>query len=233
MNPLRAIAAAVRPLSRAAHRYLPVRSLAVKRYNVSPEDRAKKVLNARLSEPKLSEQDESVRQLRIAGMLERAMNTVLDDRVVEDPDLYPDGFPVEIVSAYVSPCLKYATFLWSVPVVGRTRPEDFVPRLGKRNLTGASTVDDRHGPTEHLSPEMQLRIELITKAFARNMPVLKAALVPRIRMKVRGVGRQGFAVGSASAMCTGPMTDIRHSLAVPACCGGAVHPPVRLPAIRR
>ena len=50
-----------------------------------------------MKEPKPpGEKGPSTRQLRVATMLEHAMCRVLDERSVEDPDLYPGGLPPEV-----------------------------------------------------------------------------------------------------------------------------------------
>jgi hypothetical protein len=175
------------PSARRAFVASHARYLSSKTYQVSARERADAVLRSKIREPKpVGGKERTVRQLRVGAMLQQAMSEVLDERSLDDPDLYPSGVPVQIVQVDTSPCLRFATFLWAVPLVGEIDPHKFA----YTNVSSSSPVGGRglqasdHEPTEHLSPEMQALVRRTNEMFDRNAVKLKDLLVSRIRMKV-------------------------------------------------
>jgi hypothetical protein len=146
-----------------------------------PQDdlRATSILRARLKEPRApGDKAPSTRQLRVAGMLQDAMSRVLDERVLEDPDLYPRGTPVHVFDVKVSPCLRYAVFMWSVPLRDKvTRPHRY---RGRQGAAGAPDPD----AIAHLSKADAAVVIRTSAALNRCASRLKQFMLPHIRMKV-------------------------------------------------
>ncbi len=144
----------------------------------SPEDRATSVLRAKLREPKAKEEKgPSTRQLRVANMLQHAMSTVLDEGLLPEPELYPNGVAVQIFDVSVSPCLRYATFLWSVPLQSEiAQPEVY--------QQGRKKGEADHDSVSHLSPEDAAVVVTTAAALERCASRLKQLMLPHIKMKV-------------------------------------------------
>ena len=109
-------------------------------------------------------------------MLQQAMSTVLDDRLLDDDELYPNGNPVQIFDVSVSPCLRYATFFWGVPLQADIEPTAY-QQQSKRDARD-------HDAVEHLSPADAQLVRTTAAALNRCASRLKQLMVPRIRVKV-------------------------------------------------
>lgn len=140
--------------------------------------RTTSILRARLKEPRTpGDKAPSTRQLRVAGMLQDAMSRVLDERLVEDPDLYPRGVPVQVFDVRASPCLRYAVFLWSVPLRDKvSRPQRYRGRQG----ADAAPDPDAIG---HLSRGDAAVVTSTSAALNRCASRLKQFMLPYIKMK--------------------------------------------------
>lgn len=151
-------------------------------YDMDARERAEAVLRSRIREPKSGPVETTVRQLRIGNMLGQALTSVLAEGLVQDRGLYVNDIPVEIVAVNVSPCLRFATFLWTFPVVGSLDPHKFGSSKSAKgqHMHAASATT----PTDHLSPEMKASVGAVSEAFRRNVSQIKQLLVPRIHMKV-------------------------------------------------
>lgn len=80
------------------------------------KERIDAVLRAKLREPRqATDGSPSVRQSRVAAMLQVALASVLDRGAVTDTRLYPSGLPIQVMAVSVSPCLRFATFHWALP----------------------------------------------------------------------------------------------------------------------
>lgn len=177
----------LRPFATCVHVTSLARTLSTgSHYAVSARERADAVLRSKIREPRpMGGKAKSVRQLRVAAMLQQAMSEVLDERLVKDPGIYPNGLPVSIEDVNASPCLRFATFLWSVPVVGKVQPHKFgTDVVIRKSGEAVPKIDKLNGPLEHLTPEMQALVFSVTEALNRNVFAIKALLVPKIRMKV-------------------------------------------------
>lgn len=179
-----------RALRAVAPLWLPtlrVLSTSSKYHVVNAKERADAVLRSKIREPREpgSRGERSVRQLRIGNMLQRALTTILDERLVEDDDLYPGGIALEIVDVEVSPCLRFATFRWATLVIGDIDPVKFVTP-SKRPPAALGFQGAQHGPLDHLSPAMKALVARTDAMFVRNTHTIKNLIVPRIKMKVGG-----------------------------------------------